>query len=265
MRAYKPASTPEKVPFVPRHIDTVFRPIFLKTKRQRAAWVQESREWSRKLAEKMADETSLACYKRLWSVSLFGLIVSGFLFLILFTNAVRERRGDLLGSSTRCDYVPSIADLSTFSIVFWTAVVVDLISKLAAILAVTKMETLSKALHKADAAYYTRLNYYQRVGFHAGAAMATVPLFCGFVLMVRGKCEGELCLNLGLSPLAVVSWTLLVSIIGAQFPADGRMAILGGGRRISTMLLSKKERREVAVKSDCELLGEGEQDTVGCV
>ena len=176
---------------------------------------------------------------------------------MLFTNVVQGTEGDQLGSTNS---VPSITKVSKFSVIFWIAVVVDIISKSAAMLAVENMAILSKALHRADGAYFTRLNEYLEVGIHAGATMASIPLGCDFLLEMRWKCEGYFCLNFALAALAIMSWTFLASIVGAHFLADRCMAMESDWGRISS-----NERREPALESDCELLGQSEQHTVDYV
>lgn len=233
-----------------------------------STWLRQSEAQEKAQAEyraETADQISLACYNCTWSVSLLGLIASGFLFLMLFTNVVQETEGHQLGCTTRCNSVPSITKVSKFSVIFWIAVVVDIISKSAAMLAVENMAILSKALHRADAAYFTCLNEYLEVGIHAGATMASIPLGCDFLLEMRWKCEDYFCLNFALAALAIMSWTFLASTVGAHFLADRCMAIESDWGRISSILSSNNERREPALESDCELLGQSEQDTVDYV
>ncbi|KAF6228793.1 hypothetical protein HO173_011641 [Letharia columbiana] len=209
----------------------------------------------------MAEQTSApACYERMWSVSFFGLIVSGLLYLILFTTDIRDSNGGQLGGNTTCDLMPRLTDGSTFSIVYWTAVAVDIVSRSAALMAVVHLATSSKALYQADAASYTRLYEYTRVGNHVGVAMAVIPLGWDIVLTVRGKCEGEICSNLALATMAVMNWTLLASIVGALFLDKGYRFVVGGRETVSGMFMLKKKLREGVLESGRELLGQGEQD-----
>lgn len=203
---------------------------------------------------KVAHQTcSLACYKRVWSVAVFGLAMSGFLFLILFTNVLRDTGESQLGVKTKCDVVPSVTDITTFSVIYWIAVAVDIVSKSAAVMVVANVATLSKALYKVDTAYWKRLNEYSRVGGCVGAAMATIPLHWGILLMIRGKCGEGICLDLGLATLAVMNWTLLSSIVGALVLESGYKAIAGQWKVVSDILMSKRRSREVRENSGWEL------------
>ncbi|CAF9938326.1 MAG: hypothetical protein ALECFALPRED_007603 [Alectoria fallacina] len=295
MRAYRPAPTSEPNR---RVTITVFGPAPLNTRSQRAIWIHESKEWSRVLAqtierrqqhqlkseaaqdranyqliirqqaaqdkaqaeydEDVANQTSLAYYKRVWSVSLFGLLVSGFLFLILFTTAVRDTVEARLGVITACDLVPSLTDGSKFSTVWWAAVAVENILKPTAVMAVVNIARMSKALHEADAAYYERLNEYSRLGVRTGAVMAANPLAWGLFLVMRGECDGEICLNLVLATGAVTSWTFLASITWALFLESGYKVMVGQWKRVLSRL-SSKDQREAVGKSGWELLGRDEK------
>ena len=203
---------------------------------------------------KVAHQTSsLACYKRVWSVAVFGLVMSGFLFLILFTNVLRDTEESQLGVKTKCDVVPSVTDITTFSVIYWIAVAVDIVSKSAAVMVVANVAMLSKALYKVNAAYWERLNEYSRVGSCVGAAMATIPLYRGILLMIRGDCGGGICLDLGLATLAVMNWTLLSSIVGALVLESGYKAIAGQWKVVSDILMSKRRSREVRENGGWEL------------
>ena len=203
---------------------------------------------------KVAHQTSsLACYKRVWSVAVFGLVMSGFLFLLLFTNVLRDTEESQLGVKTKCDVVPSVTDMTTFSVIFWIAVAVDIVSKSAAVMVVANVAMLSKALYQVNAAYWKRLNECSRVGSCVGAAMATIPLHWGILLMIRGKCGGGICLDLGLATLAVMNWTLLSSIVGALVLESGYQAIAGLWKVVSDILMSKRRSREVRENSGWEL------------
>ena len=106
-------------------------------------------EHTAKVAQQIS---SLACYKRAWLASVFGLVASGFLFLILFTNLLRDTEESHLGVRTKCGVVPSVTDVSKFSVIFWAAIAVDIVSKSAAVIVVANVAMLSKALYKDNAA-----------------------------------------------------------------------------------------------------------------
>lgn len=297
MRAYRPAPSSEPTRRITIVSTTVFGPAPLNTRSQRAIWIRESKEWSRVLAQtierrrqhQLESETAqdrayhqlivcqqaaqdkaqaeydehfakqISYYKRVWSVSLFGLIVSGFLFLILFTDAVRDTAEARLGVITTCALVPSLTDYSKFSAVWRAAVAVENISKSTAVLAVVRMARLSKARHEPDAAYYERLHEYSRLGFRTGAVMAANPLAWGLFLVVRGECDGEICLNLALATWAVMSWTFLASIAWALFLESGYRVMVGQWKKVSSRFSLKKDQREAVGTSGWELLGRDEK------
>ena len=223
--------------------------IYLSCQQQKANEISQA-EQNAKVAQQTS---SLACYKRVWSVALFGLVMSGFLFLILFTNVLRDTEGSQLGVKTKCDVVPSVKDISIFSVIYWIAVAVDIVSKSAAVMVVANVAMLSKVLYKDNAAYWKRLNEYSRIGSCVGAAMTTIPLHWGILLMIRGKCGGGICLNLGLATLAVMNWTLLSSIVSALILESGHKAIAGQWKVVSDILMSKRRSREVREKNGWEL------------
>ena len=279
LRAYRPDSTLATAPSVPNPIDTVLVPAPSDADRLRAAWIEEGKIWSQIRAqaaeryqqhqievekakaeydqqiaqqaqEKAQDEcdkkiaqqaSSPVCYRRAWVVSIFGLTVSGFLFLSLFTNAFRDSKGGQVGVNTGCDLVPSLTDGSKFSVVYWTAVAIDFVSRSAAVLAVVTEAALSEGMYQDAVAHWKRLYEYSRIGNYAGGALATIPLH---MLMVRGNCENDAYLNLGLATLAVMSWTLLASIAVALFLERGHRAILGQWKAISNALTARKQLRE---------------------
>ena len=166
--------------------------------------------------EKAEQTSSLACYKRVWWASVFGLILSGTFFLVLFTNLLRDTQASRLGTKTRCDLLPSLTDVSKISVMFWTAVTVDILSRSVEVMAVLNVAMLSETLLRDDRAHWQRLYEYSRFGNYAGAAMASIPLLWVFFLTVRGKCDGHVCLDLGFATLAVLTWTLLASIVAAR-------------------------------------------------
>lgn len=178
------------------------------------------------------------------------------------TNVLRDSNGARAGGITTCGLIVFLADGSRFSGVYWTAVVVDIIPKSVAVIAVVNVAALSEVLSRADAAYYQRLNEYFMVGLYAGAAIAVFPLGWGIVLVVWEKWNGEFCLNLALGTLVVMGWTLLASFVGALFLNSGSAAIAGQWKMVSSRRSQKKERREVRVKSGGELLGQDEKDTI---
>ena len=73
------------------------------------------------------------------------------------TNVLRDAAKSKLDGKTRCVSVPSLMDGSRFSIVCWTTFVVDVISRLAAVMAVMEVAKLSEALYKDGAAYWRLL------------------------------------------------------------------------------------------------------------
>ena len=213
-------------------------------------WRQQQEAQEKAQAEQRAEQTSsLARYKRLWWVSILGLLVSGILFLVLFTDLLRDRVGSQLGIKTECDLVPSLTDASKFSIIFWIAVAMDIVSRAAAGETVVKVVTLSEALHTDDAAYWKRLYHVSIFGISAGAAIASVFLSWLLFLTIRGKCESDPCLYLKLASLAVFTWTLLACIAGALLIEYGYRAIAGLRKIVSGMLMRKKRSQEVPEKS----------------
>ena len=301
LRAYRPNSTPATAPSVPNPIDTVVGPAPSDADRLRAAWIEEGKIWSRILAqateryqqyqlevEKAKDRakyppilrqqqelqekaqaeydkeiaqqaSSPVCYRRAWSFSIFGLTVSGLLFLSLFTNVFRDREGGQVGVNTGCDSVPSLTDGSKFSVVYWTAVAIDIVSRLAAVLAVVTEAALSEGMYKGAVARWKRLYEYSKIGNYAGGALATIPLH---MLMVRGNCENDAYLNLGLTTLAVMSWTLLASIAVALFLERGCRAILGQWKAISNALTSRKQLREKRGENGWVIRGQDAENTL---
>lgn len=223
----------------------------LDTLRQR----QEAQEKARAEYEKRRAEqtSSLARYKRLWWVSILGLLMSGIMFLVLFTNLLRDTVGSQLGIKTECDSVPSLMDASKFTITFWIAVAMDMVSRATAGETVVKVVTLSKALHENDAAYWNRLYHYSIFGISAGAAIASVLLSGLLFLTKRGKCDGDTCLYLKLASLAVFTWTLLACIAGALLLENGYRAIAGLRKIVSGMSMRKKRSQEVPEKSGRKL------------
>lgn len=303
MRAYRPTTTPQTVPsvLIPT-TTTVFRPVPLITNSQRAAWIQESKAWSRTLAltieqrqrlqvelmraqqtqanhllamrlQREARERRRAAYdtqmdilissKFLWLISCAGLVCSGFLFLILgSTNVLRERKGSRLGGSTTCDVVPGLTDGSDFSIAYWTVIALYIISKLVARKAVANMVASSEALGHADAAYFRRLSEHFIALRDAGVLMVLIMLGGLFVLMVRGNCDAEICFNVALAMPAVMSWSLPAFIVGAVFLENWYRLIVGLGKSVSSRSSSKKEQREAVGKTGWELLSQDEKDTL---
>ena len=303
MRAYRPTTTPQTVPsvLIPT-TTTVFRPVPLITNSQRAAWIQESKAWSRTLAltieqrqrlqvelmraqqtqanhllamrlQREARERRRAAYdtqmdiltssKFLWLISCAGLVCSGFLFLILgSTNVFRERKGSRLGGSTTCDVVPGLTDGSDFSIAYWTVIALYIISKLVARKAVANMVASSEALGHADAAYFRRLSEHFIALRDAGVLMVLIMLGGLFVLVVRGNCDVEICLNVALAMPAVMSWSLPAFIVGAVFLENWYRLIVGLGKSVSSRSSSKKEQREAVGKTGWELLSQDEKDTL---
>lgn len=213
---------------------------------QREAREKAQAEHKRKTAEQTS---SLVRYKRLWWVSVFGLFMSGIIFVVLFTDLLRDMGGSQLGIKTKLDSGPSLMDSSNFPVVFWIAVAMDIVSRAAAGIAVVKVVTLSEALHENDAAYWKRLHGFSTFGIGAGAAMASVFLSWLLLLTVRGKCDGNFCLHLQLASLAVITWILLVCIGGALFLETGHRAITGLRKIVSGMLMRKKRSQEVPKKS----------------
>ena len=149
--------------------------------------------------------SSLARYKRLWSISVSGLIVSGVLFIILFTNVLRAPKGGQLGVEATSNVAPSLTDGSIFSVVCWIAVIMDIASVPAALLAAANVAKLNEA----DATYWHSLYSWSVTGICVGALMALFPFAWALWSVVKGACEGGFCLNLGLATLAIISWTLL--------------------------------------------------------
>ena len=212
---------------------------------------QEAQEKAKAEYEKqMAEQTSsLARYKRLWWVSILGLLMSGFIFLVLFTDLLRDTVGSRLGIRTKCDLVPSLTDASKFSIIFWIAVAMDIVSRAAAGETVVKVVTLSETLHENDAAYWKRLYHYSIFGISAGGAIASVLLSGLLFLTIRGKCDGDSCLYLKLASLAVFTYTLLACIAGALLLENGYRAIAGLRKIVSGMSMRKNRSQEVPEKS----------------
>lgn len=277
MRAYRPSSTQNTVRFAPAPATTVFRPVFLNTKSQREAWIEENKTWSRTIArtieqrqqrrlevekaqdraqcrtilhqQQEAQEKAQAEYdtqmaelsfnKGMWSTSCTGLAVSGVLFLTLLTNLLRDTKGGLLGGNTTCDLVPSLTDSSKFSVVFWIAVVVQLISRIVVSMAVANLAALSEVLGRDDAAYYRHQSESLVFMYTAGPIWGDIMLLRAFTLMVGGKCDGEDCLKLALGTLAVMSWAMLVSIAGIHFLEIGYRVMVG----------QDEEQREEAIQS----------------
>ncbi len=149
--------------------------------------------------------SSLARYKRLWSISLSGLIVSGVLFIILFTNVLRAPKGGWPGVEATSNVAPSITDGSIFSVVCWIAVIMDIASVPAALLAAANVAKLNEA----DATYWHSLYTWSVTGICVGGLMALFPFAWALWSVVKGACEGGFCLKLGLATLAIISWTLL--------------------------------------------------------
>ncbi|CAD6593802.1 MAG: hypothetical protein ASARMPREDX12_007677 [Alectoria sarmentosa] len=297
MRAYRPAPTSEPTRRVTIVSTTVSGPAPLNTRSQRAVWIHESKEWSRVIAQTIERRQQrqlevekgkgqaifqlilrqqathdkaqaeydgycakqISYYKRVWSGSLFGLIVSGFLFLILFTDVVRDTAEARLGVITTCALVPSFMDGSKFSAVWLTAVAVEGISKSTAVLAMVSIARFSKARHEPDAAYYERLLECSRLGFRIGAVMAANPLAWGLFVVVRGECDGEICLNLALATWAVMSWTFLASIAWAVFLESGYRVMVGQWKKASSRFSLKIDQREAVGKSGWQLLGRDEK------
>ena len=289
MRAYRPSSIQNTVRFAPAPATTVFRPVFLNTKSQREAWIEENKTWSRTIArtieqrqqrrlevEKAQDRAKcrtilhqqqeaqekaqteydtqmaeLSFTKGMWSTSCTGLAVSGVLFLTLLTNLLRDTKGGLLGGNTTCDLVHSLTDSSKFSVVFWIAVVVQLISRIVVSMAVANLAALSEVLGRDDAAYYRHQSESLVFMYTAGPIWGDIMLLRAFTLMVGGKCDGEDCLNLALGTLAVMSWAMLVSIAGILFLEIGYRVVVG----------QDEEQREEAIQSGWALLSQEEKDT----
>ena len=277
MRAYRRASTQKTVHFVRAPLNT---------ESQRAAWIQESRIWSRALTqtielrkqrrieakkEQEAQEEArndylvqmddLSMNKRLWSTCCAGLAVSGVLFLILLTNLLRDTKESRLGTKSTCDSVPRVTDGSIFSVVFWIAFYVHVDSRIAAPMAAANAAALSEAVSPADAAYYRRQNEFPGLVNVAGAVLGTIVFGWDFLLTLRGKCGGGKCLNLALGTLAVMSWALLASIVGTHFLESGCRVMVGQWKRGSSVISSKKEEREEVGKSGWDLLTQDEKHT----
>ncbi|KAL9074696.1 MAG: hypothetical protein Q9161_002065 [Pseudevernia consocians] len=281
MRAYRPSSTQEALRSVPILTTTVFHPAPVDTDSQRAAWIQESRIWSRILAQTIehrkqhqldvqkvqakhdTQTADLVHYKLTWLMSCAGLVLSGFLFLILFlilnTDIFRDSKGVQLGTSTACDVVPSLTDGSEFSVLYWTAVVLYLSLRLVASAAATNVAALSEGLGRADAAYYRCQSEYCIIVNRACTIVATEGLAYGFVLMVRGSCDGGTCPKLAVATSAIMCWSSLVSIFGILFFESGRI-VVGQWKRLARMLSWEKGLREVAGKRVWELLRQDERD-----
>ena len=283
MRAYRPASTQEGLRSVPIPTTTVFRPVPLDTDSQRAAWTQESKIWSRILARtiehrkqrqlevdkaqanhdtQMAD---LVHHKLMWLMSWAGLVVCGFLFLILIliqnTHVFRDGKGVQVGTRTACDVVPSLTDGSGFSLLYWTAVVLSVSLRLVASTAATNVAALSEGLGRADAAYYRCQSEYCIVVNRACAVVATEWLVYGFGLMVRPRCDGGTCPKLAVATSAIMSWSSLVFMFAVLFFESGRV-VVGRWKRIARTLSWKKEVREMAGKRAWELLSQDEKDAL---
>lgn len=98
LAAKEARETRESVTINPR--TTIDRPAPPRTESQHAAWIEEAKTWSRDFAleserreqrEKAharanAQVAELAFYERMWSTLYAGLVISAFLFLILFTD-----------------------------------------------------------------------------------------------------------------------------------------------------------------------------------
>lgn len=212
---------------------------------------QEAQEKARAANEKKRAEqtSSLARLKRLWWASILGLLMSGIIFVVLFTDLLRETLVIQLGIKTKHDLVPSLMVASEFSIIFWIAVAIDIVSRTMAGVTVGEVVTLSEALHKDDVAYWKRLYDYSTFGISVGAAMATVQLPLLFFLAIWGKCAGDPCLYLKLSTLAVFTWVLLACMTGAMFFESGYRAIKALRKMVWGMLMPKKRSQEVPKKS----------------
>ena len=147
----KTRETYESVPIIPRTTIS-FRPAPPRTESHHAAWIEEAKTWSWDFARKIeqremrerayaranAQLAELASYKIMWSMLCAGLVISAFLFLILFTDVLRDTKGSQLGVSTTCDAVPSLMEISLLSVVYWTAVALYVIARLAAPIAAEK-------------------------------------------------------------------------------------------------------------------------------
>ena len=228
----------ESVFIIPR--TTVFRPAPPRTEIQHAAWIEEAKTWSRDFARKIerhkqremrerahakanAQVAELASYKRTWSILCAGLGISAFLLLILFTDVLRDTKGDQLGVSITCDPVPSLTDISPLSVVYWTAVALYVIARLAAPIATERAAALSQVLGRcADAAYYRRQSRHRIVVNEAGGFVVLEALTIGFVAMVQGdiRCvgvTGDRCLRVALMTPMVMCWRFLGSTVSVLF------------------------------------------------
>lgn len=202
----------------------------------------------------------MSSYKLMWSLSCAGLVISTFLFLMLCTNAVRDTQGSRLGVTTTCDLVPSLTDGSKFCIAYWTAIAVYIISRLAAPMAAANLATSSEVLGRANAAYYRRQSESCQFVNHACDLMAAIPLVWGFVLMLRGKSDGEICLDLARVTPAVMSSELLGSVIGLMVHESGYPDITGRWKRVFGKSSSKTVRREALGKTGWQLLSQDGKD-----
>ena len=114
-------------------------------------------------------------------------------------------------------------DTSLLSVVYWTAVTLYVIARLAAPIAAGKAAALSQVLGRcADAAYYRRQSQHRIVVNEAGVLVVVEALTIGFVSMVQGniRCEGVTgyrCLWVALMTPMVMCWRFLGSTVSVLF------------------------------------------------